>query len=67
MIAVETTECRTEGCTAPPTMALRTTRPQRGDLRTTIYFDERTAPKTAIRYCTAHGANLAAELITSLA
>jgi hypothetical protein len=67
MITVETTECRTEGCTAPPTMALRTTRPQRGDLRTTIYFDERTAPKTATRYCTPCGAALAADLIRTLA
>lgn len=63
----ETANCKTEGCNRPATVALRTTRPTRGDLRTTIYFDERTAPKAATRYCTPHGAGLAAELITSLA
>lgn len=64
----ETATCRTEGCKRPATVALRTT-PTRGDLhlRITIYFDERTAPKAAARYCTSHGAGLAAELITSLA
>jgi hypothetical protein len=36
-------------------MALRTTRPSRDDLRTVVFYDDRTAPRTALRYCAEHG------------
>lgn len=36
-------------------MALRTTRPTREDLRTVVFYDDRTAPRTALPYCAKHG------------
>jgi hypothetical protein len=45
-------------------MAVRTTRPTRGDLRVTVYADDRTAPKTAPRYCKSHGLETVAELLS---
>lgn len=46
-------------------MAIRTTRPTRGDLRHTAYCDDRTAPKTTLRYCRACGSRLLADLIVA--
>lgn len=43
--------CKSKGCEKPARCAIRTQRPTRGNLNTTIYYDERTAPKTAIPYC----------------
>lgn len=43
--------CSHSGCERQARMAVRTTRPSREDLRVTIYCDDRSAPKTAQRYC----------------
>lgn len=47
--------CSVEECKRPARCAIRTTRPKRGDLRVTLYADDRVAPKTALRYCHEHG------------
>jgi len=48
-------------------MAVRTTRPNRADVRGTIFTDDRAAPKTGpSRYCHTHGAQLVADLIKTL-
>lgn len=59
-------KCTHDPCNKPGRLALRTTRPTREDLRTMIYFDDRTAPKTAQPYCREHGAALVADLIQTL-
>ena len=62
-----TDQCSFETCDRPARIALKTnTRysPGRGlILSTTIFYDDRQAPKTAQRYCKTHGASMAAELI----
>lgn len=45
-------------------MALRTERSPRDVLKTTVYYDNRSAPKTATRYCKAHGAEIMAGMIS---
>jgi hypothetical protein len=57
--------CATIGCKRPPRMGLVTTRPKRDQLKTVIYFDDRTAPKTASRHCK-HGAELVRDLVSTL-
>lgn len=47
--------CSESGCTRDARMALRTTRPTREDLRTVVFYDDRTAPRTALPYCAEHG------------
>jgi len=63
----DTTTCEERGCDKPARLAIRTTRPTRANLKSTIYYDERVAPKTASRYCNEHGTHLAAELVRTLA
>jgi hypothetical protein len=43
--------CSTKDCTNQARCAIRTTRPKRDDLRTTLFYDDRVAPKAATRYC----------------
>lgn len=43
-------------------MAIRTTRPNRDTLKSTVYWDDRTAPKSATRYCASHGEQCLIEL-----
>lgn len=45
--------CATKDCPNEARCAISTTRPTRGDLRTTLYYDDRVAPKKAPRYCKA--------------
>lgn len=47
--------CQANGCNRPARCALHTRRPTRDKLTTTIYYDDRTAPKAAVRYCKEHG------------
>lgn len=60
------TGCTSPGCERPARAAVRTTRPKRDDLRVLLYADDRTAPKTAQRYCHEHTAQLMADLVTAL-
>lgn len=49
-------------CGQPARCAIRTTRPRRDDLRITYFSDNRTAPRSAQRYCRKHGIELLAGL-----
>lgn len=61
------TRCAVAGCPNQARIAIRTTWPTRADVRSTVYYDDRLAPKTATRYCRACGAELAASLVNTLA
>ncbi len=52
---MDITKCSDKECERPARCAIRTTRPSRADIRVTLYADDRTAPKTALRYCHEHG------------
>lgn len=54
--------CSTIECPNEARCAIRTTRPSRADLRTTLYYDDRQAPKTATPYCKACAIALLPEL-----
>lgn len=56
------TKCQAEGCDMDARCAIKTARPTRGDLQSTLYCDDRSAPKTATRYCKKHGT----EVITGM-
>lgn len=58
--------CSDAGCGKEARMALRTTRPTRDDLRTVIFYDDRTAPSTALRYCADHGLKVVEQLMSVL-
>lgn len=59
-------KCSDVQCSRPGRMALRTTRPSREDLRTTIFYDDRVAPKSAQTYCREHGTELLVSLVDTL-
>ncbi len=63
---IDPSKCTAPDCPNPPRMALRTTRPTREKLTTTIHYDNRTAPATASPYCRWHGAECLAQLVTTL-
>ncbi len=58
--------CTDKNCERPARIAIVTERPK-GVLRSTIYFDDRQAPKKAIPYCKTCGVELAAGLVRTLA
>lgn len=58
--------CTDKDCERPARCAIRTTRPTRGDIRVTLYADDRTAPKTSPRYCHEHGVALVTGLARTL-
>lgn len=58
---VDKTKCCASGCARAARMAIRTTRPTRAKLTTTVWWDDRTAPVQAARYCRVHGAALLAD------
>lgn len=58
--------CTYSRCDKPARVGIRTTRPTRPDLRTTVYWDERVAPKTASLYCKEHGSIVLIELASTL-
>lgn len=61
--------CTDRGCDREATIALRTDRPQRDNLKTTIFWDCRAekVPKKAEPYCTEHGLAIINELAQVLA
>jgi hypothetical protein len=62
-------ECHEKSCTSEATMALRTQRPTRDNLKTTIFWDNRAlgVPKAAEHYCGEHGMKVVNELAKVLA
>lgn len=59
-------QCQARDCTRPARMAVRTARPTRGNLNSTVYYDDRTAPRTAPRYCRACGLAVVSALVSDL-
>jgi hypothetical protein len=59
--------CNYQGCDKEARVALRTTRPTRSDLKTTVYWDNRTAPATAEELCAKHAVEVLGELAAVLA
>ena len=55
-------KCFVDGCKRPPRLAIETKRPARGTMYSRIYYDDRTAPKNAVRYCRMHGIRTSTEL-----
>lgn len=53
-------------CLNTGTMAVRTTNPLGGGVKTQVWYDEADAPKTAHRLCQTHGTNLLVELVAAL-
>jgi hypothetical protein len=47
-------------------LAIRTQRPTRENLYSAVYYDDRSAPKTATRYCKTHGLALMADMIATM-
>jgi hypothetical protein len=47
-------------------MAVKVTRPTRGDLRVTAYADDRTAPRGATPYCREHGTGTVSDLLMAV-
>ena len=58
--------CVADECGSGARMAVRTLRQTRADLHTTVYYDDRSAPKAAMPYCKAHGIQLVIELAETL-
>jgi hypothetical protein len=58
--------CSYPDCENQARLAIRTTRPHRRELKSVVWYDDRTAPKTASRYCRKHAIHLATELIFSM-
>ena len=58
--------CSSEGCTRPARAAVRTMRPTRPDLHSTVFYDNRSAPKTALPYCRACTVELMISLCRTL-
>ncbi len=50
-------------CGKPARCGITSTRPTRGNIKSTMFYDEREAPKTASLYCKEHGI----EVISALA
>lgn len=63
---VDKTTCSLSGCEAEARMAISTKRPRRAKIVTTVWWDDRTAPKAAQRYCRHHGGGLLADLARML-
>lgn len=54
--------CMTKGCENEARMAIYTTRPTRQNMYSTVWWDDRTAPKKAARYCRSCGQHLLSQL-----
>lgn len=59
-------KCQRSNCDQPARAALRTQRPKRDMLYSTLYYDERTAPKKAKRLCKEHAVATITELSLTL-
>lgn len=60
------TACSDRDCQREALMAIRTTRPTRAELKSTVWYEESAAPKAAERFCREHGAELIANLVCVL-
>lgn len=58
--------CQWQNCERDPRMAVSVDRPNRGNLKMTTYFDDRSAPARAQRFCKQHGIEFQAESCTVL-
>jgi hypothetical protein len=58
--------CAVGGCKKEARCAIRTRRATRPNLMTTIYYDDRVAPKTALRYCRTCAIRLMRDMIITL-
>lgn len=56
--------CTAKDCPNAARLAIRT---MDHPMRSVIYFDDREAPATAQRYCKKHGADLARDLVLTVA
>lgn len=56
--------CSASGCVNQARCAVSTTRTARSKLKTTLYYDDRAAPKSASRYCKACAVALLPALCT---
>lgn len=51
-------ECAASDCDREARCAILTKRPNRESVVSSIYFDDRTAPRSALPYCKAHGTEI---------
>jgi hypothetical protein len=51
-----------DGCSQPSRMAISTHRPNRTKIYSRVFYDDRTAPASALRYCRLHGVQILGEL-----
>jgi hypothetical protein len=58
----DTTTCVDRGCSQPARMAISTHRPTRDKIYSRVFWDDRTAPASALRYCRAHGVQTLVDL-----
>jgi hypothetical protein len=63
-MAAAKTHCQATGCEREARMAIDTVR--NPVLKSTVYFDDREAPKKAVRYCKACGVPLVHDLAQTL-
>jgi hypothetical protein len=60
-------ECSAKGCEREARMTVHTTRPSRAVMKSVVHYDDRTAPKSHVRYCKEHGKEIVAGLVDVLA
>lgn len=65
-MADEDVICTARECDQPARCAIKIARPTRGNMYLTIYYDERTAPKTAKPYCKKHGVETVTDVSKTL-
>lgn len=65
-MADDDVECSSTACTKPARMALRTYRPTRDRMITTVDFDNRSAVRGSKPYCKACGLHIVAGLVDML-
>lgn len=63
---VDPNVCRDPKCTKLSRVAIRTKRPTRDNLNTTVFFGPDAAPVTTPRYCKEHGTALMLDLMKTL-
>lgn len=62
----DTKKCEATDCEKDARCAIRTARPTRANLYSTVWYDDRSAPKTAVRYCHGHGVETMTQLAQAL-
>lgn len=66
MDEVKKVPCGTSGCKRPARMAISTSRPSRENVWSRVWYDDRTAPASASRYCRTHGIEVLTQLAQAL-